>query len=156
MYGAREVTGVDLSAHALSGAEANARLNGFEAVRFIQANAFDFLREQSDQGKSYDLIILDPPAFAKNKASLPGATKGYKEINLRAIKMLAPGGVLVSCSCSQAMLPERFRQVILEAANDAGKTLQQVDWRAQSKDHPVLLASPETHYLKCGIFRVLA
>lgn len=156
MYGAREVTGVDLSAHALSGAEANARLNGFEAVRFIQANAFDFLREQSDRGKSYDLIILDPPAFAKNKASLPGATKGYKEINLRAIKMLAPGGVLVSCSCSQAMLPERFRQVILEAANDAGKTLQQVDWRAQSKDHPVLLASPETHYLKCGIFRVLA
>ncbi|MDD4079857.1 MAG: class I SAM-dependent rRNA methyltransferase [Eubacteriales bacterium] len=155
MYGAGEVTGVDLSEHALAGARENARHSGFTNTRFVQANAFDYLREQSDAGAQYDLIILDPPAFAKNKPSLPGATKGYKEINLRALKMLKPGGVLVTCSCSQAMLPERFRQVILDSANDAGKTLQQVEWRAQAKDHPMLLASPETHYLKCGIFRVL-
>ncbi len=154
-YGAHEVTGVDLSEHALSCAEENARLNGFSQTRFVKANAFDFLREQSDAGEQYDLIVLDPPAFAKNKASLPGATKGYKEINLRALKMLPQGGILVTCSCSQAMVEERFRQVIQEAARDAGVTLQQVAWRSQGRDHPILPASPETHYLKCGIFRVL-
>ncbi|NLO12916.1 MAG: class I SAM-dependent rRNA methyltransferase [Clostridiales bacterium] len=155
MYGASEVIGVDLSEHALAGARNNAKRNGFTNANFVQANAFDFLRAQSDAGNRYDLIILDPPAFAKNKPSLPGAAKGYKEINLRALKMLQPGGILVTCSCSQAMLPERFRQVILEAAYDAGKALQQVEWRGQGRDHPVLVAAPETHYLKCGIFRVL-
>ena len=155
LYGAREVTGVDLSEHALEGAGDNAKLNGFQNVSFVKANAFDFLREQADAGERYDLIVLDPPAFAKNKASLPGARKGYKELNLRALKMLGNGGVLVSCSCSQAMLPDLFRQVIQEAANDAGLTLQQVEWRGPARDHPVLLASAETNYLKCGIFRVL-
>ena len=155
MYGAKEVTGVDLSEPALAMALENARLNGFDQVAFVRANAFDFLREQGDAGEQYDLIILDPPAFAKNKASLPGARKGYKEINLRAMKMLGTGGVLVTCSCSQAMLPELFRQVIQEAAADAGVTLQQVEWRGPARDHPVLLASGETNYLKCGIFRVL-
>ena len=155
LYGAREVTGVDLSEHALEGAGDNAKLNGFQNVSFVKANAFDFLREQADAGGRYDLIVLDPPAFAKNKASLPGARKGYKELNLRALKMLGNGGVLVSCSCSQAMLPDLFRQVIQEAANDAGVTLQQVEWRGPARDHPVLLASAETNYLKCGIFRVL-
>ena len=155
LYGAKEVTGVDLSEHALKCAEENAKLNGFSQVTFQKANAFDFLREQADAGEQYDLIILDPPAFAKNKASLPGARKGYKEINLRALKMLGQGGILVTCSCSQAMLPELFREVILEASADAGVTLQQVEWRGPAKDHPVMMASPETNYLKCGIFRVL-
>ena len=154
-YGAREVTGVDLSEHALACAQENARLNGFSCVTFVKANAFDYLREQADRGEVYDLIILDPPAFAKNKTSLPGARKGYKEINLRALKMLGDGGVLVSCSCSQAMLPELFRQVIQEAACDAGVLLQQVEWRGPARDHPALLSSAETNYLKCGIFRVL-
>jgi 23S rRNA (cytosine1962-C5)-methyltransferase len=155
LYGAREVTGVDLSEHALFCAEENAKLNGFDQVKFTQANAFDFLRERADAGEQYDLIILDPPAFAKNKASLPGARKGYKEINLRALKMLDHSGILVTCSCSQAMLPELFREIIQDAASDAGATLQQLEWRGAAKDHPVLMASPETNYLKCGIFRVL-
>lgn len=97
-YGAREVTAVDLSAPALDLAAQNARLNGFEDVQLVNANAFDYLRQQSDKGETYDLIVLDPPAFAKNKASLAGAARGYKEINLRAMKMLADGGILVSCS----------------------------------------------------------
>lgn len=154
-FGAREVTGVDLSETALSQAEENARLNGFENARFVKANAFDFLREQADQNEQYDLIVLDPPAFAKNKSALSGARKGYKELNLRAMKMLPDGGILVTCSCSQAMLPELFQQTVLEAARDANVSLQLLEWRGQSRDHPVLLSSPETNYLKCGIFRVL-
>ena len=136
-------------------AQENARLNGFDKALFVSANAFDYLREQSDKNERYDLIILDPPAFAKNKASLAGATKGYKEINLRAMKMLEDGGILVTCSCSQAMTPELFSGVIKGAAADAGVILQLLEWRSQSKDHPILFASPETHYLKCGVFRVL-
>ena len=154
-YGAREVTGVDSSEYAVSVAEENARLNGFDKALFVSANAFDYLREQSDKNERYGLIILDPPAFAKNKASLGGATKGYKEINLRAMKMLEDGGILVTCSCSQAMTPELFSGVIKGAAADAGVILQLLEWRSQSKDHPILFASPETHYLKCGVFRVL-
>ncbi len=155
MYGAREVTGVDLSEFALTGARENAGLNGFDQAEFLVANAFDFLREQSDRNEKYDLIVLDPPAFAKNKASLPGATKGYKEINLRAMKMLRNGGVLVTCSCSQAMLPDLFRDVLNSAAADARITLQQLEWRGQGRDHPVLPAAEETRYLKCVILRVL-
>ena len=155
LYGAREVTAVDLSAPALDLAAQNARLNNFGEIQFVNANAFDYLRQQSDMGETYDLIVLDPPAFAKNKASLPGAAKGYKEINLRAMKMLADGGILVSCSCSQAMVPELFRKTIQEAAGDARVTLQQLEWRGPGRDHPSLPAAPETNYLKCGIFRVL-
>ncbi|NLW20985.1 MAG: class I SAM-dependent rRNA methyltransferase [Clostridiales bacterium] len=155
MYGAREVTGVDLSGQALGTAYENARLNSFSQVNFVMANAFDYLREQSDRGEQYDLIVLDPPAFAKNRASLPGATKGYKEINLRAMKMLADGGILVSCSCSQNMLPDRFRDTVQEAARDARVGLQLLEWRGAGRDHPSLPAAAETNYLKCGIFRVL-
>lgn len=154
-YGAREVTAVDLSAPALDLAAQNARLNGFEDVQLVNANAFDYLRQQSDKGETYDLIVLDPPAFAKNKASLAGAARGYKEINLRAMKMLADGGILVSCSCSQAMAPELFLNTLREAAGDARVTLQQLEWRGPARDHPSLPAAPETNYLKCGIFRVL-
>ena len=155
LYGAKEVTGVDISEHALGCAWENARLNGFKNTNFIVANAFDYLRDKSDKSERYDLIILDPPAFAKSKASLPGAIKGYKEINLRAMKMLESGGVLVTCSCSQNMLPELFRETLQEAARDARVTLQQLEWRGPGRDHPSLPASPETHYLKCVILRVL-
>ena len=155
LYGAKEVTGVDISEHALGCAWENAQLNGFKNTNFIVANAFDYLRDKSDKSERYDLIILDPPAFAKNKASLPGAIKGYKEINLRAMKMLESGGVLVTCSCSQNMLPEMFRETLQDAARDARVTLQQLEWRGPGRDHPSLPASPETHYLKCVILRVL-
>jgi len=155
MYGADGATGVDISETAVAAARGNAALNGYSKAEFTAANAFDDLRARSDRGERYGLVVLDPPAFAKNKASLPGATKGYKEINLRAMKMLEDGGVLVTCSCSQAMLPELFADVLKAAARDAGVALQQLEWRGQSRDHPVLPAAPETHYLKCGIFRVL-
>lgn len=155
LYGAKEVTGVDISENALGCAWENARLNGFKNTNFIVANAFDYLRDKSDKNERYDLIILDPPAFAKSKASLPGAIKGYKEINLRAMKMLESGGVLVTCSCSQNMLPELFRETLQDAARDARVTLQQLEWRGPGRDHPSLPASPETHYLKCVILRVL-
>lgn len=155
MYGASEATGVDLSELALNQARENAKLNGFANADFIAANAFDFLREQADRGEKYNLIVLDPPAFAKNKASLPQATKGYKEINLRAMKMLEDGGVLVTCSCSQAMLPDLFKEMLQQAARDAGVTIQLLEWRGPARDHPSLPAAVETHYLKCAILRVL-
>lgn len=153
-YGASQVTAVDISETALIQARENARMNGFSNIDFVLANAFDDLRARSDAGERYDLIILDPPAFAKNKASLKGAIKGYKEINLRALKMLPPGGVLVTCSCSQNMLPDLFRDVIQQAANDARVDIQLLDWRGPARDHPTLPAAPETHYLKCAILRV--
>ena len=155
MYGAREVTGVDLSEHSLATAWENANLNRFSQVSFVVANAFDYLRDKSDRGERYDLIVLDPPAFAKNRASLPGAIKGYKEINLRAMKMLEDGGILVSCSCSQNMLPDLFKNTLQEAANDARVSLQLLEWRGAGRDHPSLPAAGETHYLKCAILRVL-
>lgn len=153
-YGASQVTAVDISETALTQARENARVNGYSNIDFVLANAFDDLRSRSDAGERYDLIILDPPAFAKNKASLKGAIKGYKEINLRALKMLPPGGVLVTCSCSQNMLPDLFRDVIQQAANDARVDIQLLDWRGPARDHPTLPAAPETHYLKCAILRV--
>lgn len=153
-YGASQVTAVDISETALIQARENARVNIFSNIDFVLANAFDDLRARSDAGERYDLIVLDPPAFAKNKASLKGAIKGYKEINLRALKMLPPGGVLVTCSCSQNMLPDLFRDVIQQAANDARVDIQLLDWRGPARDHPTLPAAPETHYLKCAILRV--
>lgn len=153
-YGAREVTAVDISELALDQAYQNARANGFSNVNFVVANAFDYLRARSDAGERYDLIVLDPPAFAKNKASLKGAIKGYKEINLRALKMLPPGGVLVTCSCSQNMLPDLFRDTIQQAANDARVGIQLLEWRGPARDHPMLPAAPETNYLKCAVLRV--
>lgn len=154
-YGAKEVTGVDISEEAVKNARENAILNGFSQLHFDCANVFDYLRQKEDEGERYGLIVLDPPAFAKNKASLEGAVKGYKEINLRAMKLIEDGGILVSCSCSQNLVPSMFRDVLLKAAQDARVQLQQLEWRGQGRDHPVLLSAPETHYLKCGIFRVL-
>ncbi len=155
-YGAREVIGVDISGYACEFATENARLNGLEdRVRFVEANAFDLLAEESRKGEKYDVIILDPPAFTKTRAAVDSALRGYKEINLRAMKMVEPGGYLVTCSCSQHVLPEMFRKMVSDAARDARVVLRQVEFRTQGKDHPILPAAPETEYLKCGIYQVL-
>ena len=154
-YGAADVTGVDISDYACEFATENARLNGFgDNVRFIAANAFDLLSEQSKAGQKYDVIVLDPPAFTKTRSAVECALRGYKEINLRAMKMVVPGGYLVSCSCSQHVTPDLFKKMIQDAAYDARVSLRQVEFRSQGKDHPILPAAPETEYLKCGIYQV--
>jgi 23S rRNA (cytosine1962-C5)-methyltransferase len=154
-YGAKEVTGVDISAFACEFATENARLNGLEnVVHFVEANAFDLLAEQSRAGIKYDVVILDPPAFTKTRSAIEAATRGYKEINLRAMKMVRPGGYLITCSCSQHILPDAFMQIVRDAAHDAHVQLRQVEYRTQGRDHPILPAAPETQYLKCGIFQI--
>ena len=154
-YGAKEVTGVDISAFACEFATENARLNGLEnVVHFVEANAFDLLAEQSRAGVKYDVVILDPPAFTKTRSAIEAATRGYKEINLRAMKMVKPGGYLITCSCSQHILPDTFMQIVRDAAHDAHVQLRQVEYRTQGRDHPILPAAPETQYLKCGIFQI--
>ena len=154
-YGAKEVIGVDISDYACQFAEENARLNGLEqTVHFKAANCFDLLGEESRAGEKYDVIILDPPAFTKSRSAIESARRGYKEINLRAMKMLRPGGILVTCSCSQHIVPTLFRDIVAEAARDARVQLRQIEFRTQGRDHPILPAAPETQYLKCGIYQV--
>ncbi len=154
-YGASEVTGVDISEYACKCASENARLNGLEnTVRFVTANAFDLLVEKSRAGEKYDVVILDPPAFTKSRSTVERARRGYKEINLRALKLTEPGGFLVTCSCSQHISAAMFQDIVMDAANDARVQLRQVEFRTQGKDHPILPASPETQYLKCGIYQV--
>lgn len=155
-YGAKEVIGVDISDYACECATENAKLNGLEkTVRFECANAFDYLRSAQESGEQFDLVILDPPAFTKTRSALEGALRGYKEINLRGLKLVKDGGYLVTCSCSQHVLPHMFQNMLLDAAKDARVQLRQVEWRTQGKDHPILPASPETQYLKCGIYQVI-
>jgi len=144
------VTGVDSSRPALETADKNAALNGRE-LEWIEANAFDLLKDYAAAGRQYDTIVLDPPAFAKTRRDLDKALRGYKELNLRALKMLRPGGVLVACSCSHHVSAADFVEVIVDAARDAHKTLRLLESRGQSKDHPVVLNIPETAYLKCVI-----
>lgn len=148
---AASVEAVDSSGSALEEARANAERNGLENVAFTRANAFDVLRRRSDRGELYDTVVLDPPAFAKTKRELPKARRAYKEINLRAMKLLAPGGVLVTCSCSYHLSRELFEETLRSAAADAGRTLRVREWRAQAADHPEILNVPETRYLKCAI-----
>jgi 23S rRNA (cytosine1962-C5)-methyltransferase len=152
--GAAEVTLVDQSRRALEAAEAAARLNRLE-VRTRTANAFDFLKSQQAEKEEYDLVVLDPPAFAKNRDAVPQAVRGYKEINLRALRILAAGGILITSSCSYHMLPEHFEEVLQDAAHDAGRTVQVLERRSQSRDHPERLGFPESRYLKCYILRAL-
>ncbi|MGI8734757.1 MAG: class I SAM-dependent rRNA methyltransferase [Pyrinomonadaceae bacterium] len=149
------VTGIDISAEALTIAKRNAELNGITNADFREANVFDALRELEQTGERYDTIVLDPPAFAKNRASVKAAARGYKEINLRALKLLNPGGLLITCTCSYHMTEEMFFSLIAEAANDAHRRVQIVEKRTQSSDHPILLGMPETYYLKCVIARVV-
>jgi len=147
------VTGVDSSRPALEMAEKNAALNGRE-LEWIEANAFDLLREYAASGRRYDTIVLDPPAFAKTKRDLEKALGGYKELNLRAMKMLRPGGILVTCSCSYHVGASDFFEVVADAARDAHKSFRVIENRGAAKDHPMLLNVPETSYLKCLILSV--
>jgi 23S rRNA (cytosine1962-C5)-methyltransferase len=142
------VTGMDSSRPALEAAEQNSTLNRHD-IEWIEANAFDLLRDYADAGRKYDTIVLDPPAFAKSKSTLPTALRGYKELNLRALKMLRPGGILVTCSCSYHVSSEQFLAVVSEAARDAHRSLRILESRTQSKDHPILVNMPESGYLKC-------
>ena len=123
-------------------------------MRFECANAFDYLRSAQDQHEQFDLVVLDPPAFTKTRSAVPGALRGYKEINLRGMKLVRDGGYLVTCSCSQHVTPAMFQQMVLEAQKDARVQLRQVEFRTQGRDHPILPAAPETQYLKCGIYQV--
>jgi len=151
----KSVLAIDISGEAIAAAQGNAELNGVGNVEFRTANVFDALREMESAGERFDTIILDPPAFAKNRATVKSAMRGYKEINLRALKLLQPGGVLVTCSCSYHMSEELFLEIIADAAVDARRRVQIIERRGQSTDHPVLLGVPETHYLKCVIARVI-
>ncbi len=149
------VLGLDISGEAVQAAQRNAELNDARNVEFREANVFDALREMEAAGERFDTIVLDPPAFAKNRASVPKAARGYKEINLRALKLLNTGGVLVTCSCSYHMSEQMFLEMIADAAKDARRRVQLVEKRMQASDHPVLFGMPETYYLKCVIARVV-
>jgi 23S rRNA (cytosine1962-C5)-methyltransferase len=149
------VLAIDISNDAIAAAQRNAELNGVGNVEFRAANVFDALREMETAGERFDTIILDPPAFAKSRATVKSAVRGYKEINLRALKLLNSGGVLVTCSCSYHMSEELFLEIIGEAALDARRRVQIIEQRGQSRDHPVLLGMPETHYLKCVVARMI-
>ena len=149
------VIGIDISGDAIAGARRNAELNGASNVEFREANVFDVLREMESGGERFDVIVLDPPAFAKNRASLKSALRGYKEINLRALKLLNAGGVLVTCTCSYHVSEELFLEILADAAIDAHRRVQITAKRMQASDHPVLLGMPETYYLKCVIAKVI-
>lgn len=152
---ATQVEAIDMSAAALDVARRNQELNGMLNVAFREANAFDVLKAYDEARRQFDMVILDPPAFAKNRESVAAAVRGYKEINLRALKVLKPGGCLITCSCSYHISESLFLQLIAEAANDARRSVQIVERRTQSRDHPILLTMPETLYLKCLILRAI-
>lgn len=155
LAGASSVLGIDISEDAVAMARDNAELNGLiDRVRFEAHNAFDVLPAWSREGRSFDVVILDPPAFTKSRGSVSGAIRGYREINLRGIRMVAPGGYFISCSCSHFMKEDMLRRTIVEAAGNAGRLLRQVEFRTQSADHPILMTSDETYYLKFFIFQV--
>ena len=152
------VTGVDSSRPALEMAEQNEELNrtspSAPEIEWIEGNAFDLLKDYAAAGRQYDAVVLDPPAFARSKTTLETALRGYKELNLRALKMLRPGGILVTCSCSYHLSEADFQGVVAAAAADAHRTVRVLEKRGQAKDHPVLLSVPETSYLKCLITTV--
>lgn len=149
------VEGIEMAPAAIEAARRNQKLNGISNASFREANTFDVLKEYEEAGRRFRMVILDPPAFAKNRDSLPAAHRGYKEINLRALKLLEPGGYLVTCSCSYHITEPLFLQILAEAANDAKKNVEVIERRTQAKDHPILLTMPETHYLKCLIVKVI-
>ena len=151
---AESVTAVDISETAAAVGRGAAERTGAKNVSFVVANAFDLLKDQAEAGERYDTIVLDPPAFAKNKDHLEPALRGYKEINLRAFQLLAPGGVLITASCSFHLDELAFEKMVLSAANDAKRSVQIVERRGAGRDHPTLLGMPESRYLKCLILRV--
>jgi 23S rRNA (cytosine1962-C5)-methyltransferase len=150
------VTGVDASRAALEVADRNLALNPQLSAKtdWIEADAFELMREYESQGRQYDTIVLDPPAFAKSKRAAEGALRGYKELNLRALKMLRPGGTLVTCSCSHHVSLQEFTEVLTAAATDSARRVQLLETRGAAPDHPALLTLAETSYLKCLICRV--
>lgn len=154
-YGAKEIDAIDISGEALIMAQKNAELNDFTNITFQEANAFDELRSKTERKEQYDVVILDPPAFTKSKSAQGGATRGYKEINLRGLKLLPPGGILVTNSCSYYMPEDLFLEVIQEAALDLKRKVRLIEMRRQAKDHPILMGYPESYYLKCAIVEVL-
>ena len=149
-----QVEAVDISAAAIELVRANAARNRLTNIEAIEANAFDFLRDRHKHGARYDTIILDPPAFTKNKESLESALRGYKEINNRAMRLLRPGGILITCSCSHHVSEGLFAEMLADAAKDAGCWARVLERRFQSADHPILLTVPETLYLKCFILEI--
>jgi 23S rRNA (cytosine1962-C5)-methyltransferase len=151
---AEDVVAVEISADVLERAERNAILNGSSNITFVQANAFDFLRSMDLEGERFDVVVLDPPAFARSRHDLEAALRGYKEINLRALKILSPGGTLITCSCSFHLSEPEFLALISDAAADAKRTVRMLEKRMQSRDHPVLVTMPETNYLKCFVLEV--
>lgn len=156
LYGAKRVEAVDVSQEALDMLAENARLNGvLDRITPICANVFDLVKAYAEQGKRFDLIICDPPAFAKSRKALDGAWRGYKELNLRCIQALTPGGILVSCSCSQFMTPPLFLQMLTEAAGDCGRQARLIEPLMQSRDHPAALAAAHAWYLKGYILQIL-
>ncbi|AST05518.1 rRNA large subunit methyltransferase I [Anoxybacillus flavithermus] len=154
LYGAKHVTAVDISEHAIETAKRNAELNGFTNVDFVVANAFDYLRECVQQGKKWDVVIIDPPAFAKSAHAVPKALAGYKDINLNGLKLVKDGGFFVTASCSYHVHPDMFQAMVTEAAFDAKKILRQIHWSGAGYDHPKLLAADEGDYLKFAIYEV--
>ena len=151
----QQVEGIEMAPAAIEAARRNQQLNGISNVHFREGNTFDLLKEYDEVGRRFQTIILDPPAFAKNRDSIPAAHRGYKEINLRALKLLDRGGYLITCSCSYHVTEPLFLQIVAEAANDARRNIVVCERRTQSQDHPILLTMPETHYLKCLIIRCL-
>jgi 23S rRNA (cytosine1962-C5)-methyltransferase len=149
------VEGADSGAAVLATAESNRKRNGFDNIRFREADVFDLLAGFRTGGRQFDTIVLDPPAFAKSKAQIDGALRGYKELNLRGLQLLAPGGTLITCSCSHHVSETMLMEAVAEAARDARRSLRVLERRVQAQDHPVLLSVPETLYLKCLIFEAL-
>lgn len=149
-----KVEAVDSSASALGTAQRNADANAASNVHFREDDVFEVLSRYASARRNFDIVVLDPPAFAKSRKQIEGAMRGYKDINLRALRLLSPGGVLVTCSCSHHVSEAMLLEVVAEASLDAGRTLRVLERRMQAQDHPVLLTVPETHYLKCLILQV--
>jgi len=155
-YGAKSVTGLDISENAVQQARRNAELNGLsDVVKFETANAFDVLKQWTKDGRKYDVAMLDPPAFTKSRETIQKAITGYKEINLRGMKLVKPGGFLVTSSCTNLVQPDLFLEIIDMAAKDVRRTIRQVCFQTQSADHPVIRGMENTHYLKFLIVQVL-
>jgi 23S rRNA (cytosine1962-C5)-methyltransferase len=148
------VEAVDSSAAALGTARHNAEANGLSNIAFREADVFDLLSAYASSRRNYDVVVLDPPAFAKSRSQLDAAARSYKDINLRALRLLGPGGILVTCSCSHHMSEAMLLEIVAEASLHTGRTLRVLERRTQAQDHPILLTVPETHYLKCVILQV--
>ncbi|MEB1806746.1 MAG: class I SAM-dependent rRNA methyltransferase [Bacillaceae bacterium] len=153
-YGAKHVTAVDISDHAIATAKQNASLNGFSNVDFVVANAFDYLRDEVQKGTEFDVVIIDPPAFAKSRHAVKKALRGYKDVNLNGLKLVRDGGYFVTASCSFHVHGHMFEEMVQEAAFDARKVLRQIHWSGAGYDHPKLLSAEEGDYLKFAIYEV--